>query len=602
MLLILWLRLMASKQKLEIQHRLVVHQKQQLQESEHRFKVALAKSPVAVFEQDLELRYRWIYNPKLGYAVNHVIGKTDAEIMDPACIAALEAFKHSVIESGQAARQEVATAAPGFPLEYYDLYVEPLFDNAQQIVGIICAATDISHRKLIEAQIWSGKAKLESALASMSDAVFISDENGRFIHFNDAFATFHKFKNKAECAKTLAEYPLLFEVYSPAGELLPLEQWAVPRALRGESASNEEFTLRRKDTGETWIGNYNFSPIHNENGEIVGSVVTGRDITERKKIEQALINSLELLRVRDHALAHISQGVLITSADRLITYVNTGFEKLTGYSAEELMGRDCKFLQGKHTDAETISNIRTALNAEDRFHDIILNYKKDGTEFWNELTIMPVFDQQNKLSQFVGVQHDLTEFKRNQEVIKKLAFLDSLTQLANRSLLYDRLAQSVAASKRSGCYGALVFIDLDNFKPLNDEHGHEVGDQLLIEVAARLKRCTREADTVARFGGDEFVVLLTEIHSHRDISNEQTLIIADKILSTLCEPYRLTVNPGTSQQSSAIKHQCSASIGVALFLKDIPSREELLRRADFSMYQAKQNGRNRICLYEEERI
>jgi signal transduction histidine kinase len=147
------------------------------------------------------------------------------------------------------------------------------------------------------------RAKLEAALASMTDAVFISDAEGRFLEFNDAFAAYYRFNNKAECARTIAELPALLEVFMANGELAPLEMWAVPRALRGETVINAEYTLRRKDTGETWIGSYNFSPIRDRNGAIAGSVVTARDITERKRAEQALLRSEKLASVGRMAAA-----------------------------------------------------------------------------------------------------------------------------------------------------------------------------------------------------------------------------------------------------------------------------------------------------------
>jgi two-component sensor histidine kinase/PAS domain-containing protein len=147
---------------------------------------------------------------------------------------------------------------------------------------------EIVDRKQAEEGLRESRAKLEAALASMTDAVFISDAEGRFIDFNDSFATFHRFRNKDECARTFAEYPDILDVYMADGTLAPLEMWAVPRALRGETVTNAEYTLRRKDTGETWVGSYSFGPIRNTSGDIVGSVVAGRDITDHKKAEQAL--------------------------------------------------------------------------------------------------------------------------------------------------------------------------------------------------------------------------------------------------------------------------------------------------------------------------
>ena len=145
-----------------------------------------------------------------------------------------------------------------------------------------------AEREAAAEALQESRAKLEAALASMTDAVFISDAEGRFIDFNDAFATFHRFRNKDECAKTFAEYPDILDVFMADGTLAPLDMWAVPRALRGETATNAEYTLRRKDTGETWVGSYSFGPIRDKDGAIVGSVVVGRDITERKRAEEAI--------------------------------------------------------------------------------------------------------------------------------------------------------------------------------------------------------------------------------------------------------------------------------------------------------------------------
>ena len=164
----------------------------------------------------------------------------------------------------------------------------PVRDEEGNIINWAGLNLDITDRKKMENDLRESRAELEAALASMTDAVFISDAEGRFINFNHAFATFHRFRNKDECSKTLAEYPDILDVFMANGEPASLDQWAVPRALRGETVTNAEYTLRRKDTGETWVGSYSFSPIRDRNGEISGSVVVGRDITERKKSEQEL--------------------------------------------------------------------------------------------------------------------------------------------------------------------------------------------------------------------------------------------------------------------------------------------------------------------------
>jgi diguanylate cyclase (GGDEF)-like protein len=179
-----------------------------------------------------------------------------------------------------------------------------------------------------------------------------------------------------------------------------------------------------------------------------------------------------------------------------------------------------------------------------------------------------------------------------EEQVRQLAFYDELTGLPNRRLLGDRLRQTMAASKRSGLYGALMFLDLDNFKSLNDAHGHGVGDLLLVEVARRLAACVREVDTVARFGGDEFVVLLGELDMNREESTEQALGVAEKIRVSLNAPYEFRVEK--SGDRSVVEHHCSASIGAVVFARDQASQDEILKWADAAMYQAKDVGRNMI--------
>jgi diguanylate cyclase (GGDEF)-like protein/PAS domain S-box-containing protein len=196
-----------------------------------------------------------------------------------------------------------------------------------------------------------------------------------------------------------------------------------------------------------------------------------------------------------------------------------------------------------------------------------------------------------------GMLTDITERKSLENQVHQMAFYDTLTNLPNRRMLDDRLSQAMAASKRSGCYGAVLFMDLDNFKPLNDHHGHVVGDLLLIEVASRLKSCIRAMDTVARFGGDEFVVMLCELDTDKIAATAQARVIAEKILSTLSEPYFLTVL-GDTKINQIVEHHCTASIGLVLFVNHEGSREEILQQADKAMYQAKEAGRNLIRFYE----
>ncbi len=211
---------------------------------------------------------------------------------------------------------------------------------------------------------------------------------------------------------------------------------------------------------------------------------------------------------------------------------------------------------------------------------------------------VPIKDMNGHVEKLMGITEDITERKKAEEQIRNFAFNDALTHLPNRRLLHDRLKRAMLVSKRSARFGALMFLDLDNFKPLNDKHGHDAGDLLLIEVAHRIQRSVREVDTVARIGGDEFVVLLSELDADKARSTFQAGEVAEKIRIALAEPYYLR----HAQKGSAaitVEHHCTASVGVVLFNNHDRSEEEILRLADMAMYKAKESGRNTIHFLAE---
>ena len=223
-------------------------------------------------------------------------------------------------------------------------------------------------------------------------------------------------------------------------------------------------------------------------------------------------------------------------------------------------------------------------------------YGGPGAQIYKSCFV-PIKNKSGDVEKLMGITENVTEQKKAEELIRNLAFNDPLTNLPNRRLLHDRLKRAMVAGKRSGRYGAAMFLDLDNFKPLNDVHGHDVGDLLLIEVAHRITHCVREIDTVARFGGDEFVVMLSELDVDRDISIGQAAIVAEKIRAVLAGPYLLTCRYAGNTEVT-VEHHCSSSIGVVLFVNNEASPDEVLKLADIAMYQAKAGGRNRVSFFD----
>ncbi len=222
--------------------------------------------------------------------------------------------------------------------------------------------------------------------------------------------------------------------------------------------------------------------------------------------------------------------------------------------------------------------------------------KEDGAQFWAHLMATAAQDN-GGTPEFRIMLTDITEHKQLEAQVHHMAFYDSLTKLPNRRLLDDRVSQAMAVSRRSGCYGALIFLDLDNFKLLNDTHGHGVGDLLLIEAADRLKFCVRDTDTVARFGGDEFAVVLSGLNVDSSESTIEARIIAEKIRAALATPFALKIQHA-GKEETIVEHLCTVSIGVALFDKDETRRDNILKSADIAMYQAKGTGSNLIQFYD----
>ncbi|GAB3546865.1 EAL domain-containing protein [Noviherbaspirillum agri] len=316
---------------------------------------------------------------------------------------------------------------------------------------------------------------------------------------------------------------------------------------------------------------------------------TVQDITEQRR-------SQERLHLLKTCIARLNDIIMITEAQPFeepgprIVFVNQAFEQCTGYRQEEVLGRSPRLLQGPNTQRAELDRIRSALMRKEPVSAELINYTKAGDEFWLELDIVPVTNGAGEVTHYAAIQRDITQRKSNEQEIERLAFYDSLTGLPNRRLLLDRLQHALALAGRNRHSGALLFIDLDNFKTLNDTLGHDKGDLLLQQIAQRLAACVRKSNTVARFGGDEFVVMLEELSPKARIAAAQAEFVAEKILASFHEPFQL----------GGYDYHSTPSIGVALFNKHDNNLEELLKRADLAMYQAKASGRNAIRFFDPE--
>lgn len=322
------------------------------------------------------------------------------------------------------------------------------------------------------------------------------------------------------------------------------------------------------------------------------SIILTEGLSQKYRLEKVLEKQKAAeAELRIAATAFESQeGIILTDSEGTIVRVNTAFTHITGYSAEEVIGKKPNILKSDRHKASFYQSMWQRLLADGVWDGEIWNKRKNGTIYPEHLTITAVKDTDGTIKNFVGTLIDITQMKEAQQAIEKLAYYDPLTGLPNRRFLIDRLKQIMISSARSQNYAALLFIDLDNFKTLNDTLGHAQGDLLLQQVATRLVTCIRKGDTVARLGGDEFVVILEDLPKAKVKSASMTERVSKKIIAVLTKPYTLKDH----------KYQSTPSIGVTLFNDHEVSFEEVIKQADIAMYQAKKAGRNTFRFFDPE--
>ncbi|MFZ6656767.1 EAL domain-containing protein [Undibacterium sp. TJN19] len=417
---------------------------------------------------------------------------------------------------------------------------------------------------------------LALSVQQSSFAVVITNAGGELEYCNDSFCRISGYTQ----AEVLGQH-IFWNSGDPADEKV----MRVILALKVGEHWQGEVLSHRKD-GSTYWERQIVSPLCNVDGHITHLVAIKQDITDSKfqlkEVEQALL-------LREQALVSSSNGIMITrsdDSDHPIVYVNPAFERITGYSAQEVIGREGRFLVREDLAQPDLEEIRTALREKRPGCALLRNYRKDGTQFWNELHISPVKDASGAATtHFVSVINDVSERVNYQKELEYQATHDSLTGLANRNLLNDRITQAIAWAKRQNLSVGLMLLDLDHFKLINDASGHGAGDAMLKQVAQRLTHCVRETDTVARLGGDEFVIILTDLPETGDVD-----VVAEKILGALARPFEIDGHDVF----------VTASIGISLYPRDGDHGEILLRYADIAMYRVKEHGRNSVRQFVPE--
>lgn len=435
---------------------------------------------------------------------------------------------------------------------------------------------DITERRLAQLEREALQRERLLLLESTGEGIYGIDPHGNCTFVNQAAAHMLGYEVAAMLGQNI--HALIHHQHAD-GSHYPMADCPVYlAAVSGQAAKVEHEVFWRKD-GTAMPVNYTAHPIRDAD-KITGAVVTFSDITQRIRAEAEL-------RIAETAF-QTQESIFVTDKDGVILRINNAFTELTGYTAIDIVGENPRIRNSGRHDAAFYAAMWEQINRTGTWKGEIWNRRKDGSVYPESMTITAVKGNDASVTHYVATMHDITARKAAEEQIQSLAFFDPLTNLPNRRLLQDRLQQAQAASVRSKKHGALLFIDLDKFKLLNDTFGHNVGDLLLQQVAQRLLGCVREADTVARLGGDEFVVLLEELSEQDAEARTQTASIGQKILDAINLPYDLAGH----------RHHSTPSIGATLFSNQQHTVEELIKQADLAMYQVKASGRNALRFFD----
>jgi diguanylate cyclase (GGDEF)-like protein/PAS domain S-box-containing protein len=522
-----------------------------------------------------------------GVARGGLLGRTLREFATAAQFAVIEEqTRHR--KAGQSNSYEIEISRSDGQKRRLLLTAAPRLDDQGQFVGSLAVFRDITESKQAEEALRESEARLRDITFSMADWVWEVDD--KCVYTYSSQKGFDYFGTGRECV--IGKTPFDF---------MPPDEATRVAAIFAETAANkapikdlENWNI--KSDGQRVCLLTNGVPMLDAAGNLKGYRGVDKDITERKNAEQKLLQYHGLMSA---VMENFPGAVSIIDSDLHLTGYNNQFKQLLEFPDSLFEKSDISFAdfirynaqRGEYGPGDIEQQVTAGIERARKFQRHQLERVRPNG------MVLEVRGEPLPNGGFVTVYLDITERKQLQEQVRELAFYDPLTQLPNRRLLGDRLSQTLAGSKRSNRYGALIFLDLDNFKTLNDKLGHAVGDLLLVQAARRMKSCVREVDTVARYGGDEFVVLMDYLNESKAQSKSQASSIAEKIRTVLAEPYALKFRQ-EGKAEATIEHRCTASIGVIVFIDGEGSPEDFLRWADSAMYQAKGAGGNLIRFYE----
>lgn len=549
-----------------------------LQESESQLRTLINATPDIICFKDGQGRWLQANDADLElFALTGVDyrGKTDSELADftapmyRKAFLACEESDERAWRNRRTLRCEEAIPRMDGTTAIYDVIKVPLHLDDGTRRGLIILGRDITDRKRVEQKLALANSEWTQALDQFDDAVYLLDTDLQLLKANKAFYQMTGLEPEQSLGQPITE------MLHPDGGA-----HTCPICSKLIDGTESIFTLDENDTRnpDKKPVEVKIKRLRDESGTSTGMLISMHDLTHTRQIE-------ERLRLAASVFENTDEGVIITDANARILDVNKAFTRIQGYSREEVIGKNPRIFKSGHHDQSFFRDMWRNLNETGHWRGEMWNRRKNGELFPKWQTINRVVDAEGNLTHYVGIFADITHIKQSQEKLDHLGHHDALTDLPNRLLLNERLEQAVKHAQRHNSLLAVIFLDLDNFKHINDSLGHPVGDQLLQEVSQKLLQATRQDDTVARIGGDEFVLLLEDIGKP-----ENAGIAAEKLTAIFAEPFQL------------VEHsiRVTASLGICICPQDGEDPSTLLRNADSAMYRAKEEGRNTYQFYTEE--
>ncbi len=550
----------------------------ELRSSDANLRAILDNFPYMAWLKDTAGRYVLVNKVYLEYFrlkdMSQVIGKTDLDFQQKELA---EIYRSNDIDV-MTSRQQKYFEDPSFDgkeTHWTETFKTPVIDKNGEVLGTAGFARDISERKQAEAELQHNRDLLNEAQRLGQLGSWELDMVSGVLRWTDEVYRIFEL----DPAQFSPSYENFLNVIHPDDR--DKVNRAYTQSLENHQPYDIEHRLLLADGRIKWVREHCSSEF-DASGKPLRSVGAVQDVTGQHLVAEQLRIAATTFETQE--------AICITDPQANILRVNHAFEVLSGYSAEEMLGKNPRILQSGRHDAAFYQLMWSELLNAGKWSGEIWDRRKNGEIYPKWMTITAVCDDQHRVTHFVAVSADISQRKQSEQEIHQLAFFDPLTKLPNRRLLLDRLQQAMAVGLRSGRYGALLFLDLDHFKTVNDTQGHAVGDLLLLEVARRLQACVREGDSVARLGGDEFVVVLEELSRQRDDAAAQAELVAEKIRNELNQPYMLG------------DYECHStpSIGIRMFRGHLDSVEDLLKHADVAMYQVKAAGRNAIRFFDPQ--